>query len=146
MNRVLAKDRTNIVYELAVQASRENFERFHRMIGSSISRKHLALGLIVNSYCQDLSDVRRRAQRKGADAKRRKTIESILPGVVEGVRRLIQDGVKPTHTEPAARYQATTEFIDLFHKPNWWRWRRNSIRGRIDKAFILDSSTVYCAT
>jgi|SRR5215831_10355564 len=97
MNRVLAKDRTNIVYELAVQASRENFERFHRMIGSSISRKHLALGLIVNSYCQDLSDVRRRAQRKGADAKRRKTIESILPGVVEGVRRLIQDGVKPTH-------------------------------------------------
>lgn len=84
------------VYELAVRGSRENYTRFATLIGSSLSRKQATLDAIRESYNDDITVSFRQGQLKGARTKHQKTIEQTLPQVVQGIRSLIEAGVKPT--------------------------------------------------
>lgn len=87
---------TKPVFQLRLLASREAFDVFRTLVGSSIGRKRAALDAIVASYEADLPAARRRAQLLGAEAKHRKLMKDTLPAVVNGVADLIRRGVKPT--------------------------------------------------
>jgi hypothetical protein len=87
---------TKTVYQLALVHSSTNFSRFAWLVGSNIARKRDVLFALPLSYTADMTALMRQAQRKGAEAKHRKTMEVTLPAVVEGIRKLIRQGIKPT--------------------------------------------------
>jgi hypothetical protein len=82
-----------VVYELAVR-EKDGFIQFADLIGSSLVRKRERLIAIRNSFVAD--GYQKTNQLKGAAAKRRKTLTVRLPAVVNGIRELIDRGVKPT--------------------------------------------------
>lgn len=84
------------MYQLRLRHSHVNFQRFFELVGSSIERKRKTLKAIPESYSLDRAAYCRKGQRRGAKAKRRKTMEITLPKVVRGIRELIDQGVKPT--------------------------------------------------
>lgn len=84
---------SKVVHELCL-AGKTDFESFARLVGSSIERKMVVIREIASSFAP--AGYQKRAQLLGAAARRRKTMETTLPRVVEGVRRLMDDGVKPT--------------------------------------------------
>jgi len=84
------------LFELSLDQSRENFLRFAWLVGSSIARKRDVLMALPLSYRADPGESCRSAQRIGAAAKHRKTIEVTLPAVVAAVRQLIDQGINPT--------------------------------------------------
>lgn len=53
------------VHELALRGSKQQYARFAELISSSIARKRIALGQIAESYCEDMSSVRREMQARG---------------------------------------------------------------------------------
>lgn len=61
---------TKPVYQLAVVPGPEQYARFRDLIGSSISRKQMTLEAIANSYCTDISAVRREMQLAGVASRR----------------------------------------------------------------------------
>jgi len=87
---------TKPMYELRLKGSIANYTNFLYRVGSSIKRKLDILAAIPQSYRPDISDTCRQAQAKGAAARRKRTMETMLPKVIEGVARLIKQGVKPT--------------------------------------------------
>lgn len=87
---------TRIVYELTLAASQLNYARFASAVGSNIARKQTILDAIPGSYRPDRRAHCQAAQLEGARAKHTKTMTITLPAVVEGVRELIRQGVKPT--------------------------------------------------
>ncbi|MNW37047.1 hypothetical protein D3C74_140780 [compost metagenome] len=87
---------TKVVYELRLKQSKYNYSLFSEYVGSSLERNRLTLHNIINSYVPDLSENRRQNQLKGAQSKHRKTMNETLPKVVEGIKLLIDQGIKPT--------------------------------------------------
>ncbi|WP_328903220.1 LAGLIDADG family homing endonuclease [Streptomyces sp. NBC_00441] len=53
------------VHELALRSSKHQYATFTELVGSSIERKRVNLTRIVESYCGDLSAVRREMQARG---------------------------------------------------------------------------------
>lgn len=112
---------TKTVYELSLRGGEGNYKRFAASVGSSIARKQSALERIAGSYHPDPAEAARHAQQKGAEAKKRKTLDVTLPRVVEGVRELIKQGIKPTqrncHSIPGfhsiQRYVPQAELVRL---------------------------------
>lgn len=84
---------TLIVYELALRGF-PDFTLFENIVGSKIERKRAALAAIVSSAA--IPGYERRAQLLGAAARRHKTMTVTLPRVIEGIRSLINAGIKPT--------------------------------------------------
>jgi DNA-directed RNA polymerase subunit N (RpoN/RPB10) len=84
------------VYEIRLRDGKDNFGKFAELIGSSIQRKQATIEAIVSTYKPDISQHCREIQLKGAASKKRRTMEATLPKVIEGVRELIAQGVKPT--------------------------------------------------
>lgn len=87
---------TKTVYELRVRSSKTNYIRFAELVGSTIKRKRVVINAIPASYKPDLSQHCRDIQLKGAKTRRERTMNVTLPKVVDGVRELIQEGIKPT--------------------------------------------------
>ena len=84
------------VYELRVRSSKINYMRFSELIGSSIKRKRDIIEAIPQSYRPDLSQHCREAQLKGATARRERTLNTTYPLVIAEMRKLFQQGIKPT--------------------------------------------------
>jgi LAGLIDADG-like domain len=84
------------VYELVLKGGKDNYERFLNKVGSSIARKQVAIEAIVQSYVSNLSESCRQNQLKGAAVRQKNTMEITLPRVIDGIKELIQKGVKPT--------------------------------------------------
>lgn len=86
---------TRPVYELRVRGSRSNYARFADLVSSNIARKRDTLDRIPASYRADTGYCRE-GQRKGATTRHARTMNETLPRVVEGVRELLRNGIKPT--------------------------------------------------
>jgi hypothetical protein len=87
---------SKVVFELALCGSQQNYARFYKLVGSSIPRKQDVLEKIPASYRPDISEHCRQIQLKGAKTKFNKTMTTTLPVVIQGIKRLINDGIKPT--------------------------------------------------
>lgn len=87
---------TKTVYELRVRSSKANYIRFAELVSSTIKRKRDVIDAIPASYRPDLSQHCREIQLRGAKSKRDRTMNVTLPKVVDGVRDLIEQGIKPT--------------------------------------------------
>jgi hypothetical protein len=66
---------TRPVFALVLYACRDNFEKFARIVGSSIDRKMTPLGLLPTTYHPDLKAARREAQLRGVSARKRNQLE-----------------------------------------------------------------------
>ncbi len=109
------------VYELSLICSADNFRKFAWLVGSSIERKRSALLRMVLSYKPDLSASCRNAQKIGAANRKRKTIDTKLPGVLKGIRDFLERGIKPTQKVCGSipgffsicRYFRQAELVDM---------------------------------
>lgn len=113
---------TKPTFELAVRHDRENFLRFAWLVGSNLARKRATLLALPLSYQADPAESCRSAQLIGAAAKHQRTIDVTLPSVVEGVRKLLADGINPTQRacrsavpgySSIQRYVAQQDLIDM---------------------------------
>lgn len=93
---------TKTVYELDVSPGRENYKRFAELVGSSLARKAATLKAIPDSYRLDPKEHVRRAQKLGAATRRARTLATVLPAYLAGVRQLVEYGKKPTQRACAA--------------------------------------------
>lgn len=85
---------TKPMFEVKISICKENCERFKNLVGSSIARKFKNLCLMCEY--QNPDEYLRRGQLIGAAAKKKKTIEIMLPSVVKGIKSLLDNGIKPT--------------------------------------------------
>jgi hypothetical protein len=90
------------VWELKIRSSREHYARFAQVVGSSISRKRAVLDALPGSYQEDRSAYCREAQLRGAQTRRART-DARLGEVLDGIRRVIAQGIPPTEKELGAR-------------------------------------------
>jgi hypothetical protein len=84
------------VFELALKSSCDNYTRFGQLIGSSIDRKRIVLKAIPESYCADMSQVRREMQATGAATKRRRTINIRYPALLDEIAFRLKAGESTT--------------------------------------------------
>lgn len=102
------------VYRLSVAGSYEHYLQFAQRIGSTISRKQQVLDAIPQSYQPDDSYLQK-AQAKGVQTKRRRTLEITIPSVIAHIRALIDEGEKPTYERCATipGYHAASKHYQL---------------------------------
>ncbi len=102
------------VYRLSVAGRYEHYLQFAKRVGSTISRKQQVLDALPQSYQPDGSYYKK-AQAKGAQTKRRRTLEMTIPSVIAQIRALIDEGVKPTYERCATipGYHAASKHFRL---------------------------------
>ncbi len=111
------------MYNLILVQDKGNFIRFKEVVGFSIKRKIDNLLKIVNTYSskRGLLKITLKAQKKSSESANKIRTEEKLPKVLEGIRNLIRQGIKPTQRECAKikgfytiqRWYGQKELVDL---------------------------------
>lgn len=85
------------VYAVVLKSSKENFRRFVDVVGFTIFRHQLNAIRLCNSYSElSTSEICKLGQAKGAEVKRKKFLNEVLPVVLSELKVLAQNGQKLT--------------------------------------------------